>query len=426
MIDRMRRVLGKLGSQLAVRRTGTAVGARAFHSKPHSLRKDKSREYKLVYPTGVDAHEARIQLYRFLRDNVPSLNAAVWTWVKMAAGRLKYTISDKSGKQISSGHANSVVDALSRRLYDNRYQKFGGIDALMVEFFNTLFVTGSVCGELLVDPTGSKVERFYFIDPASIRFRLNREGDWEMYQQIDDRKINLQQPSTFFYGLDANSVNPWGKSLLSAIPFAARVEQALVSDMNKSMHNAGYHRIHVKVKPPERMPGEDQCAYTSRANDYFDETVRMMKQIEPADNPITWDDVEIEYIGPHSRMSASSTWYLNHKAIVEDICVGAHLAPFMLGYSYGSTQTWAEFNFELLQRQLRTIQSAAVRFLRWITEVEFALQGIDATCVWEFDDAIKIGVLEKRKAESVLIDNVLKKLGAGLITVDVAREDLGC
>lgn len=430
MIERVKRLIGRFDTgRDDVRGTlgsRVSIGKTRFSSKPQSRRADKSHEYQLVYPTGIDAHEARIRLYRFLRDHVPALNAAVWTWVRMAAGRLKYTIRDKTGTQIASERVDAVVENLSRRLYDNRYQKFAGIDALLVEFFNTLFSDGSVCGELLVDPSGTGVERFYFIDPSTIRFKLDRSGDWEMFQQVEEKKIDLLQPSTYFYGLDANSVEPWGKSLLSAVPFAARVEQALVTDMHKSMHNAGYHRIHVKVKPPERLPGEDHEAYVSRANEYFDETVGMMRDIEPEDNPITWDDVQIEYIGPASKISASSSWYINHKAVIEEICAGTHLAPFMLGYSYGSTQSWAEFNFELLQRQLRTIQNAAIRFLQWITEVEFALKGIDVECRWEFEDAINIGVLDKRRAESILVDNVLKKLDAGLITMDVAKRDLGC
>jgi hypothetical protein len=72
------------------------------------------------------------------------------------------------------------------------------------------------------------------------------------------------------------------------------------------------------------------------------------------------------------------------------------------------------------------VQTAAIRFLQWITEIEFALKGIDVRCKWEFEDAIKIGVLDQRRAESILIDNVLKKLDAGMITLDVAKRELGC
>jgi hypothetical protein len=196
--------------------------------------------------------------------------------------------------------------------------------------------------------------------------------------------------------------------------------------MNSSMHNAGYHRIHVTIKPPDRLPGEDEEAYVSRANEYFDETAKMVRQFDSDDNPVTWNDVQIDYIGPASKISSSSSWYLNHKAVLEDICAGTHLAPFMLGYSYGATHNWAEFNFEIMQRQLRTIQSAAINFLRWITEVEFGLKGIDAVCRWEFAGSIDVGLLDRRRAESIQIDNVLKKLDAKLIDRETARIQLGC
>ncbi|MBU1317577.1 MAG: hypothetical protein KKG33_05485 [candidate division Zixibacteria bacterium] len=427
MLSRAKRFLERISvAAISNGNSGNLASAGGFYAKPRSKRLQRQNEFQLTYPCGADSHEVRIGLYRFLRDHVPLLNAAIWTWVRMAAGRPEFMLFDSNGEQTESAEVRAVVDSLARRLYDNRYQKFGGIDALLVEFFNTLFTTGSVCGELLVDASATGVQNFYFIDPATIRFKLERTGEWQMFQQIDDRRISLHAPSTYFYGLDANSIEPWGRSLLSAVPFASRVEQALVRDMHSSMHNAGYHRLHVKIKPPDRLAGEDQNAYVARANQYFDETLGMMKDIEPDDNPVTWDDVDIDYIGPASKISSSSSWYINHKAMIEDICAGTHLAPFMLGYSYGSSRTWAEFNFELLQRQLRTIQAAAVRFLRWITSVEFALKGISVECRWSFDDSISVGVLEKRQAEAIHIDNVIKKADAGLITTEIAKKELGC
>lgn len=391
-----------------------------FSSVPRSRRTNEFT-HSLEFAGGTGSRRGLISLYRFLRNSVPALNAAVWTWVRLAAAELRYEILDSDGRELNSTYVRDTVASLLRRLHDNRYQRFGGTESVLVEFFNTLFTTGSLCGELLLDESRGEVDRFYFIDPATIAFELGRDGEWGIYQEFDCDRIDLQRPSTYYFGLDADTTNPWGKSLLTAVPFVARVEQALLSDMHKSMHNAGYHRIHVRITPPEMAPGEDRDSYVARANAYFDDTVSMMKDFEPEDNPVTWDDVNIEYIGPASKISSSSSWYLNHKAVIEEICAGTHLAPFMIGYSYGSTQTWAEFNFELMQRQLRTFQSAAIRFLDWIVSVEFALKGIDAKCVFSFENPITVGLLERRKAESIEIDNVLKKLDAGLIS----REDAG-
>lgn len=397
---------------------GNPVSAQ-FSSVPRSKRTDQFM-HSLELINGTSARTGMIALYRFMRNCVPSLNAAVWTWVRLAAADLSYDIYDKSGEKQDSDDIRGTVDSLLRRLYDNRYQRFGGTDALLIEFFNTLFTTGSVCGELLLNESGNGVRQFYFIDPATISFELDRNSEWHIYQEVDDRKIDLDKPSTYFYGLDADTTDPWGRSLLTSVPFVARVEQALMSDMHKSMHNAGYHRIHVSITPPEMVPGEDRDLYVSRANSYFDETVRMMKDFEPEDNPVTWDDVKIEYIGPASKISSSSSWYLNHKAVIEEICAGTHLAPFMIGYSYGSTQTWAEFNFELMQRQLRTFQNAATGFLDWIVSIEFALRGIESRCRFRFENPISVGLLDRRRAESIEIDNVIKQLDSGLITRDDA------
>ncbi len=365
----------------------------------------------------------RIRLFRFLRDNIPILNSAVWTWTRICASPGNFELK---GSEVPSDveKGTEAIKSLDRRIYQHDFQKFGGTDALLSQFFRSLFTDGAVCGELVLAPSKDRLDKFYFIDPATIRFRLKDGNTWELLQKVDGSLLRLNPYSTFYLGLDPDPNDPRGKSILGSIPFVARVEQRLLEDMQKTMHNAGYHRLHVKIKPPERFSGESEEGYLSRANKYFEDTVDMMKKLAPEDNPITWNDVQIEYIGPSGHISSSHYWYINHKALIEDICAGVHLDPFILGYSYGPTRSWAQFKYELILRNVVSIQSCAKRFLEWIHNIELALRGVPLEYVHHFDNRKFFGMLEQRQAEKIHLENVIRKKEAGFITQEQAKWEL--
>jgi hypothetical protein len=194
--------------------------------------------------------------------------------------------------------------------------------------------------------------------------------------------------------------------------------------VQKAMHNAGYHRMHVTLKPPVQGPAESDIDYTSRANSYFDATVRALRDFEVDDNPITWDDVTITHIGPSGDIASSRNWYLNHRSMVEDVVAGCHLAPFMLGYAYGGTQTWAKFKYEMVGRQIATLQRAASRFCEWIAGIELALAGVTTEVRHVFDNRLEFDRRERYETDRALTDLVLRQFEAGLITLDDARQRL--
>ncbi len=369
-----------------------------------------------VYPH--DSRRARLELYRYLRDQLPVLNAVIWTWVRLCAARYEFQIiGARSAAEEEAIRA--VLYDLDQRVYRNGLLKRGGFRELLLQFFESLFTDGAVCGELQLSPLRKQVDRFLLADMKTILIEPEGEN-YQLYQEDDNSRTRLNNDSMFYYGLGAQPGSIEGRSLLAAVPFVARVEQTLVSDMHRAMRSAGYHRIHVKVTRPDKRSDETDGDYFTRANNYFDDTVEMMREFGPDRNPVTWDDVNIEYIGPGTRSTSTSGWYLNHKAMIEDICSGTHLAPFMLGYAYGTTHNWAEFKYELVQRQVVTVQNAAAALLNWIANVELALHGHTAEVQYRFENRAHIGLTERAQAEKIQIDNIVTKLTNKLITHEEA------
>ena len=407
--------------EIAKNRAKSAQLPPGIKAKPRlkSLNLDLERQLTL-YPW--DTGRARLELYRYLRDNIPMLNAVIWTWVRLCSARFDYQISgarsESEGQQI-----RAVLHQLDQRIYRNGLLKRGGFRELLLQFFESLFTDGAVCGELQLSPSSSSVDRFLLADMRNIVIEAQGE-ECQIFQEIENHRTQLTPASTFYYGLGAQPGSVTGRSLLAAIPFVARVEQTLVNDMFRSMRSAGYHRIHVKITPPEKRSDETDADYFTRANNYFDDTVEMMRDFGPDKNPVTWNDVAIEYIGPSNRNSSSTAWYMNHKAMIEDVCAGTHLAPFMLGYAYGTTHNWAEFKYELVQRQVATVQNAAASLLNWIANVELALHGFSAEVQFRFENRAHIGLTERAQAEKIQLENIITKMTNNLITREEAINEL--
>jgi hypothetical protein len=140
------------------------------------------------------------------------------------------------------------------------------------------------------------------------------------------------------------------------------------------------------------------------------------------DNPVTWDNVNIEHVGPDTTKSSTSSWFLNHRAMIEEICAGTNLAPFLLGYSYGATTTWSSFKFDVVMRQVKSIQSEVSRFLEWVGDIELALAGLPWKCRYVFDNTFAYQAAERAGIESTRVENLLKLYQAGLIDEKAARE----
>jgi hypothetical protein len=146
----------------------------------------------------------------------------------------------------------------------------------------------------------------------------------------------------------------------------------------------------------------------------------LFKSLKPADSAVTWDDVQISSVGPGGQGAASS-WYLYHRSLVEDICAGVHLDPFMLGYSFGTTQTWARFKFELMMRQIIAVQEKARGFLQWLVKLELALRNLPGEVEIVFDNRRVFGSLERYQAEKMASDNIITQYKEGLLSKEEAR-----
>jgi hypothetical protein len=366
----------------------------------------------------------KLELYRFLRDNVPLLNSCIWTWSRLASAPGRYELIDP-GTESERKKALVFLDELLLKIYPYDYHKMAGLESFLPLFFDSLFTDGAFSGFAIINRDASGVEKFLPIDPSYLILKQDRESGDHFVIQHDGRDIRVDGDDFYYFGLSTDVNSGIGRSILSAVPFIAYIEQQLIDDMRRTTHNAGYHRLHVQITPPEKQSGESDSAYIDRINDYFDETISMIKGAAPEDNPVTWDNVKIEYIGPRNVHGVTNAWFLNHRTMVEEICAGTNLSPFMLGYSYGTTHNWAQFKYDLVMRQVVSIQNQTSRFLEWLGNIELALKGMTCKCRFVFDNRLTYLATEQADIERGNVDNLIKLYTSGLIDKETAFRKAG-
>jgi len=405
------------------RKSTASLNARAGIVKPRIANETagaslKNEQSSIGIEGGYGYYE-RLTLYRFLRDQIPIINGAIWTWTRLCSSPMEFIVEGPDDQR-KRNFLTTEIEKLGRKLSLNPYLKSSGLDQLSDQFFNSLFVDGAFAGGIELDDKGA-ITGFTPCDIRNLTFEY--DDGLKIYYESENGKT-LMDPETFiFIPLDSDPTDPRGKSILQSIGFVSRLERKLLDDMQKTQEKAGYNRLHVQVNKPERRMGESEQNFLTRANNYFDDTVSLFSGIKPADSVVTWNDIEIKTVTPSGgNTSATNSWYLSHRALVEDICAGIHLDPFMLGYSFGTTRSWARFKFELIIRQVISMQKLAVEFFEWLINSHLKLTGSDIKAVVRFNNDRIDGALARYEALKEETARVLDQYNSGLLDKDEARD----
>lgn len=358
--------------------------------------------------------------YRYLRDHIPDVSAGVWAWVRLCS--TAHSLDYIGGTTSERADAQVLLEELERRLLESTFDHRPGFDGLIDQFYQSVFTVGAYSGEVVALESRSGISHFAPIDPSSIRFkRYSTSGRMTPCQLAEDGSLKpLPEVSFFYYGLDADAENPYGRSPLSSLPFVLRLQQQLFEDMGKAAHNAGYPSLHVRYQAPEREPGEGVDAYRERIQGEFDSIDQALRTRSPESNFLTQANVEIAYVGPNGQMLR---WRETLETISEQVVSALHLAPFLIGRNYGTTQSWARAQYDLMINNAASVQRAAARLIEWIANLELAFHRFDVRVRCRFAPHHGWNDVDEARARQIHVQTLLTLKAQGLIEDDrITRE----
>ncbi|MDD5088541.1 MAG: hypothetical protein PHI18_07060 [bacterium] len=408
----------------------------------------------------------RADFYRYLRDHVPIISSAIWSWVHLCATPQSYSME---GPESEKARAAKVLKDLETRVFENPLVRRSGISQLTEQFFLELFTVGSFAGEIIPLADGTGMDYFHTLDPDLIHWE--RDGRWKAYLVdendnafyentrgglrpsmssntdgqrptlvrsdhpqrptlvrsgsggSDEKRIYLNPERFFFATLGADIMNPRGIEPLASIPFVAQIQEAMLSDMARSARSAGTPRLQIRVHPPQAFQHEGEKEYQARINRYFDDTVSQFQRLDSDDNIFTWDDVEVTMIGGDGNRNF--TWRLNREQVIEDVITGLRLYPWVVGRSHGTTKNWVESQFNLLMQIVDSVQGLGASLGNFLRNTELKMKGLSVTTEHKFAPNQDPFLLTRMQARSVEFDTVHKKVLAGYISKDDGARELG-
>lgn len=418
--------LASCPSTISSRRTKTWASPLRLPERPTSVVTDPgfgawnlTPDGEGLFPPPEGDPASIFSMLRWLRDYVPDVSAGIWAWVRLCSTQQTVSLSDGDVRQRE--RARGVLLDLDRRLYGAPGARLRGIEALMQDFFLSLFTYGRFCGEVIVNEERDRLERFIVIDPATVRFRLDPiTRRFVPLQALNDGTLIALNPASFFYhGLDTDGLSPYGRSPLLALPLVIRAQRQLLNDMGRAMRNAGYPTLHFRIKPANREPGEAMDAYHDRLSRELDDLRGQLVCKQPEDNLITYDHIEVNYVSPSGRRLQ---WSDSLQAISEQVISALHLAPFMIGRNWGTTQSWGNAQYQLICNNARSVQRGAARLAEWLCNLELALQGSPVTVQRQFAPHHHLDIAERAQAYRLYTQSLLKLAQEGVLDSAALRE----
>ncbi len=357
-----------------------------------------------------------MDVYRFLRDSIPDISDGVWTWKRLAQTGFDVEVKDASS-EVARKRAERQIHELNVRANSGDR----GMDGLLDVFYTSLFTYGAAAIEIVLTKSREQIADVIPIDVWTLRFR-REEGRLQAYQLHQGNEIRLPMERLIYVGMDKDGTNPYGRSMLRSIPFVVKIQQRLVEDMAKATHNAGWPKLHVKYAPEDRARGESAEAYRSRIDSTFGDLRDQLDGLETDQNLVTYDNVGVELV---QGARSSQIFYDNHKAIEEQVITGMHLMPILLGRNYGTTETYGTAQFEIINRQVESVNRSVKRILERLYNFELALMWGSARAKVKMKSNRTVDVLREAEARGREIDNAVRLRDEGFISQEQAAVVLG-
>lgn len=358
---------------------------------------------------------AMLRVYRFLRDSIPDISDAIWTWKRLCQTGWDVEYLETSS-DAAKARAQRLIGALDQRV--NAGDR--GMEGLLDIFYTSLFTYGAAAVEIVLSQSRESVWDVVPVDVWTVRFK--REGGrLQAYQVLDGQAVKLPMDRFIYVGMDREGTNPYGRSMLRSIPFVVKIQQRLIGDMAKATHNAGWSKLHVQYAGEERARGEGVEAYQERMRTNLNSLRDKLAGIEADQNLVTYDNVKISLLRGDQH---AQVFYDNHKAIEEQVITGTHLMPILLGRNYGTTETYGTAQFEIINRQVEGVNRSVQKLLERLYNFELALMWGEATARVKMRTNRTVDVLKEAQAREKEIGNVLRLKDAGLMDDEQVKSAL--
>nr|DAZ12862.1 MAG TPA: HK97 Family Phage Portal Protein, HK97 family, Portal, Corynebacterium [Caudoviricetes sp.] len=308
------------------------------------------------------------ELYRNLRKSVPVIDAAICKLIRLL-GTFKVKAKNSRCQQI--------IDDFMRNVCTNGTGM--GINGFVFSYMESLLTYGEAVGEMVLSRDGKRIAALY---NASVEDVEIREGSSPLDLVICTKGDGVLTPVKYSQLVFATLLNPEpgtvrGSSLLKGLPFVSSVLLKIFESIKTNWERVGNVRFAVTCKP------SDNAVFTEdSARMIADEWSKAMRSESVCDF-VSVGDVSVKVIGAENQIPDCD---VPIKHLLEQIVAKLGLPPFLLGFSWSSTERMSEQQADILTSELEYYRTLLNPIITKIIRAVLRLEGYTDSFEVEWDD----------------------------------------
>lgn len=382
--------------------------------------------YEGVIPRQEYKSKEVMENLKIIRDINPDSSMAIWNLLRLANSGHEVEVEKPSGTV--DKRATEYLNDLARevgKLYG------GGVDQLINVLLLTAYTQGAIALEVELSDGLNEVVDFHPIDPVTLDFKRNKEtGQLDLVQKQQDGEYKvLNQETVFYYPIDPDISDPFGRSPILPILSIVFFQVEVLKDLKKVIHHQGHQRFDIKVLEEaiiENMPDEIKIAGPERIREFvssYVEDIRVqMANLEADDDFFHTDSVEIDMAGGAIGQSLDATRVMD--VINQQIVSSLKQLPILLGRNEGTTETHGTIQWQIYVKGIESIQRAIKRILERAYNVSLQIGGYQGKARLTFDTIRVNDRLTDAQAEQVETSTKIMQINQGWITNDEAALEM--
>lgn len=308
------------------------------------------------------------ELYRSLRASVPVIDAAICKLIRLL-GTFKVKAKDS--------RCQHIIDDFMENVCTNGTGT--GINGFVYSYMESLLTYGEAVGEMVLSRDGKRIVALY---NASVDDVEIREGSSPLDLVICTKGNGVSTPVRYSNLVFATLLNPEpgtvrGSSLLKGLPFVSSVLLKIFESIKTNWERVGNVRFAVTCKP------SDNAVFTEdSARLIADEWSKAMRSESVCDF-VSVGDVSVKVIGAENQIPDCD---VPIKHSLEQIVAKLGLPPFLLGFSWSSTERMSEQQADILTSELEYYRTLLNPIIAKVIKTVLRLEGYTGGFTVEWDD----------------------------------------
>ena len=344
--------------------------------------------------------KAQRELYSSLREAVPVIDAAICKIVRLI-GKFNIVTEDKACQKIADDFVKSVKTNGSSN----------GINNFIYSYLDSLLTYGEAVGEMIPDANAFGIKYLYNASLDDVEIKAGKTPlDLVVCRSDMTSNTPVEYPQLVLATLlnqKAGTVK--GTSILSGLPFVSSILLRIFTSIKNNWERVGDVRFAVTYNPDSNTGTFTQ----ESARQIADEWKKAMRSDSVCDF-VAVGDVSIRVIGAENQIPDCE---VPVRTIMEQILAKLGIPPFLLGFSWSSTERMSEQQADILTSELEYYRAVVEPVISKIISMHLRLSGYNSgfEIIWDdinLQDTVELSQARLNNAHAMQIE---KEIGLEVI-----------